>query len=63
MLAYYVQWHLERAWAPLLFRDEDRPVHEDPVAPAQRSPAATRKAQTRRKADGTAPHCNSSASS
>jgi hypothetical protein len=23
MLAYYVRWHLERAWAPLLFRDED----------------------------------------
>ena len=21
-LAYYVQWHLERAWAPLLFHDE-----------------------------------------
>jgi len=22
MLAYYVPWHLERAWAPLLFTDE-----------------------------------------
>jgi transposase len=23
MLAYYVQWHLKRAWEPLLFEEED----------------------------------------
>jgi len=23
--AYYVEWHLRRAWAPLLFEDEERP--------------------------------------
>jgi transposase len=56
MLAYYVQWHMERAWAPLLFRDEDRPFQVDPVAPAQRSVAATRKARTQRKPDGAAVH-------
>jgi transposase len=39
MLALYVRWHLEQAWATLLFRDEHRPVAEDPVAPALRSAA------------------------
>jgi Transposase DDE domain len=52
MLAYYVRWHLERAWAPLLFRDENKPWPEDPVAPAQRSPAAEHKARTQRQPDG-----------
>jgi hypothetical protein len=52
MLAYYVRWHLERAWAPLLFRDEHKPWAEDPVAPAQRSPAAEHKARTQRQLDG-----------
>jgi transposase len=56
MLAYYVQWHLERAWAPLLYRDEERPIPEDPVAPAQRSVAAQRKASTQRLDDGTPVH-------
>jgi hypothetical protein len=56
MLAYYVQWHLERAWAPLLFRDEDRPELDDPVAPAQRSAAALAKAHTGRLPDGTLVH-------
>ena len=56
MLAYYVQWHLERAWAPLLFRDEERPELADPVAPAQRSAPALRKAHTGRLADGTPAH-------
>jgi hypothetical protein len=56
MLAYYVQWHLERAWAPLLFRDEERPFQMDPVAPAQRSEEALRKAHTRQLPDGTPAH-------
>jgi hypothetical protein len=56
LLAYYVQWHLERAWAPLLFRDEDRPELPDPVAPAVRSEAALAKAHTRRLPDGTPVH-------
>ena len=56
MLAYYVQWHLERAWAPLLFRDEERPELDDPVAPAERSESALAKARTQRLPDGTPVH-------
>jgi hypothetical protein len=56
LLAYYVQWHLERAWAPLLFRDEERPEGADPVAPARRSDAALAKAHTRQLPDGTPVH-------
>jgi hypothetical protein len=56
MLAYYVRWHLERAWAPLLFGDEARPELDDPVAPAVRSEAALSKAHTQRLPDGTAVH-------
>jgi len=56
MLAYHVQWHLERAWAPLLFRDEARPELPDPVAPAERSAAALTKARTGRLPDGTTVH-------
>jgi hypothetical protein len=56
LLAYYVQWHLERAWAPLLFRDEERPELDDPVAPAERSEAALAKAHAQRLPDGTPVH-------
>lgn len=56
LLAYYVRWHLERAWAPLLFKDEDQPLAEDVVAPAQRSSSALAKAQTQHLEDGTAVH-------
>src|SRR5487761_292947 len=56
MLAYYVQWHLERAWAPLLFRDQERPVLDDPVAPARRSDAALAKMASQQLADGTPVH-------
>ncbi len=56
MLAYYVRWHLERAWAPLLFKDEDKPVADDVVAPARRSPSALAKARTQRLADDTRVH-------
>lgn len=53
MLAYYVRWHLERAWAPLLFKDEDKPAAEDVVAPAKRSASALAKAHTQKRPDGT----------
>jgi transposase len=56
MLAYYVRWHLERAWAPLLFKDEERPVADDVVAAARRSSAALAKAHTQRLADDTPVH-------
>lgn len=56
MLAYYVQWHLERAWAPLIFRDEQRPELEDPVAPARRSEAALAKVSKHHHGDGSPIH-------
>lgn len=48
MLAAYLVWHLRRAWAPLTFTDEHPPGRDNPVAPAERSPAAARKASRRR---------------
>ena len=56
MLAAYLVWHLRKAWAPLCFTDEHPPVRSDPVAPAQRSPAATRKASTHHTPDGIPAH-------
>jgi hypothetical protein len=56
MLAYYVQWHMIEAWAPLTFKDEaeaDDARLADPVAPARRSEAALAKVYTRTLADGT----------
>lgn len=44
MLAYYLVWHLRKAWAELTFTDEQRPEPIDPVAPARRSGSARRKA-------------------
>jgi transposase len=46
LLAYYVEWHLRRAWEPLLFEDEELIVdrcRRDPVAPARSSESARRK--------------------
>jgi hypothetical protein len=56
MLAYYVQWHMIEAWAPLTFKDEagdDAVRLADPLAPARRSQAALAKVHTRTLADGT----------
>jgi uncharacterized membrane protein YgcG len=56
-LAYYVRWFMERAWASITFADEHATDPErDPVAPAKRSQAATRKAQTGKLANGEATH-------
>ena len=58
LLAYYVRWHLERAWAPLTYRDHD-PLDEserDPVAPAKRSDAAATKAATHTTDSGDTAH-------
>ena len=52
MLAYYVEYHLRKKWAPLLFVDEDPVQREDAVKPAKRSPEAEKKARTQRTADG-----------
>jgi hypothetical protein len=60
MLAYYVEWHMRQALAPLLFDDDDKAAGEaqraSVVAPAQRSPRAQRKAQTKRTDDGMPVH-------
>jgi hypothetical protein len=55
MLAYYVEWHMREALAPILFDDDDRAAAEasrtSPVASAKRSTKAERKAATKRTAD------------
>ncbi len=52
MLAYYVQWHMRRDLAPVLFDDDDRAGadarRESVVAPARRSHRAEAKAHTKR---------------
>ena len=51
MLAYYVEWHMRQALAPLLFDDDDPTAaagaRASVVAPAKRSPSALRKATTK----------------
>ena len=42
----------QRAWAPLLFRDEAPPARTDPVAPPERSPSALAKERDHRTPDG-----------
>ena len=60
MLAYYVEWHMRRALAPILFDEDDPPAAEalrvSVVAPAQRSPRARAKAATQRTPDGEPVH-------
>ena len=51
-LAAYVRWHLEAAWAPLLYRDEAPPPRVDPVAPPERSAGALAKEREHRTPDG-----------
>jgi len=59
MLAYYVEWHLRRAWAPLLFEDETLPRDRqtrDPVAPAHPSQAVRQKKAQRQTPEGLPVH-------
>jgi hypothetical protein len=60
MLAYYLEWHMRQALAPILFDDHQRAeaaaARSSIVAPAQRSKAARRKAATKRTADGLQVH-------
>ena len=55
MLAYYVEWHMRRTLAPILFDDHDRDGAEQRrrsvVAPARRSQAADAKAGRKRTDD------------
>jgi transposase len=60
MLAYYLEWHMRRTLAPLLFDDTDKEAAEatrkSVVASAQRSPAAIRKQTTGVTPDGMPVH-------
>jgi hypothetical protein len=55
MLSYYVTFFMERALAPILFKDDDHEAAEaartSPVAPAVRSTRALKKTSTKRTAD------------
>ena len=60
MLAYYVEWHMRRALAPLLFDDDDpagaEATRSSPVAPARPSASARAKAARKRTPDGLPVH-------
>jgi transposase len=60
LLAYYVEWHMRKRLAPLLFDDDDRAGAQarrsSIVAPAERSERAERKARGKRTAEGFAAH-------
>ena len=60
MLAYYVEWHLRKAWAPLLFAEDDRAAaarrRVSPVKPAVRSESAEDKASSKKTPTGETVH-------
>ena len=56
MLACHVELHMRKALAPMLFNDEDGPVRKSPVAKAERSPRARRKASAKRTRSGKTVH-------
>jgi hypothetical protein len=60
MLAYYVEWHMRQALAPILFDDHEKALAEElrtsVVAPAARSPAAEAKARKKETEDGLPVH-------
>ena len=59
LLAYYVEWHMRRALAPILFEDEELQEdrkRRDPILPAKPSESAKRKKATHRTADGLPVH-------
>jgi Transposase DDE domain len=55
MLSYYISWHMKADLAPILFVDNDKPAaaakRPDPVAAAQRSNTALKKAMRKRTED------------
>jgi len=60
VLAYYVEWHMRRVLAPMLFDDEDREnaqaLRTSIVAPAPRSQAAQKKAASQQTSEGLPVH-------
>jgi transposase len=59
LLTYYVEWHLRRAWAPLLFEDEERSEERkrrDPILPTKPSASAQEKKRSHHTAEGFPAH-------
>jgi Transposase DDE domain len=60
MLSYYISWHMKQALAPILFYDNDKPAarakRTNPVAAAERSDTALKKASRKRTHDDTPVH-------
>jgi hypothetical protein len=60
MLAYYVEWHMRQAWAPLLFAEDDPQGAAErrgsPVPPAVRSHSAEEKVLTKKTPTGHTVH-------
>jgi len=59
MLAYYVEWHMRRAWAPMLFEDDELERarrQRDPIRPAAPTASATRKKATHTTPEGLPVH-------
>jgi hypothetical protein len=59
MLAYYVEWHMRRAWAPILFEDDELERarrHRDPTRPAAPTASATSKKTTHTTPEGLPVH-------
>ena len=56
MLAYLVEWHMRKAWAPLCYTDTEAGETRDPVLPARRSEAALAKTHTHTLPDGSGVH-------
>jgi hypothetical protein len=60
MLAYYVEWHMRQALAPILFDDDDKPagaaLRNSVVAPSKPSPSAEYKAHHKQTRDGLRVH-------
>jgi hypothetical protein len=59
LLSYYVEWHLRRAWAPLLFEDEERREERerrDPIGPAKPSESARQKKNSHQTREGLPVH-------
>ena len=60
MLAYYVEWHMRRVWAPLLFAEDDPKGAAErrgsPVKPARRSASAEAQALTKKTPEGETVH-------
>ena len=59
MLAYYVEWHMRHALAPILFEDEElqqERKRRDPILPAKPSESAKVKKRTHKTPDGLPVH-------